>query len=57
MTTKETTDFLNDQSLQVMLKLLRAETPSEHVKYKKILREIQGRIKSHLKTIDSILDQ
>ena len=53
MTTKKTTDFLSNEAKQVMLKLSKAKTPAEQDKYKKILIEIQGRIKSHIKTIDA----
>lgn len=57
MTTKKTTDFLSNEAKQIMLKLSNAKTPVEHDNYKKILREIQGRIKSHLRTIDSTLEE
>ena len=57
MTTKKTTDFLSNEAKQIMLKLSNAKTPVEHDNYKKILREIQGRIKSHLRTIDSALEE
>jgi len=56
MITKQTTDFLSNEAKQVMLKLSKAKTLAEHNKYKKILIEIQGRIKSHIKTINLTLE-
>jgi hypothetical protein len=57
MTTKTTTDFLSSEARQIMLKFSQAKTPAEQDKYKKILIEIQGRLKSHIKTINLILEQ
>ena len=57
MTTKTTTDFLSNEAKQIMLKLSKAKTPEERDKYQKILIEIQGRIKSQIKTINLILEQ
>mgnify|MGYP000668180333 CR=1 FL=1 len=57
MTTKTTTDFLSSEAKQIMLKFSQAKTPAEQDKYKKILIEIQGRLKSHIKTINLILEQ
>ena len=57
MTTKKTTDFLSNEAKQIMLKLSNAKTPAERDKYQKILIEIQGRLKSHIKTINLILEQ